>query len=70
MSDKTKSTYDARRLRRHDPRHTDASHAVMSCRDLPLVGKLLGQGRHRTMAAYALPTDTHFVDSAEKARVA
>ena len=36
-------------LRLHDPRHTTASHAVMSGENLPLVGKLLGHRRDRRL---------------------
>ena len=42
------------RLRLHDLRHTAASQAIMSGENLPLIGKLLGHRRHRTMPT--LPT--------------
>ena len=54
------------RLRLHDLRHTAASQAVMSGENLPLVGKLLGHRRHRTMAGYAHLADGHLVEAAEK----
>ena len=54
------------RLRLHDLRHTTASHAVMSGKNLPLVGKLLGYWRHQITAGYAHLVDDHLVDAAEK----
>ena len=53
-------------LRLHDLRHTAASQAVMAGENLPLVGKLLGHRRHRTMAGYAHLADAHLVEAVEK----
>ena len=52
-------------LRLHDLRHTAASKAVMSGKNLPLVGKLLGHRRHHTTASYAHLADAHLVEAAE-----
>ena len=47
-------------------RHTAASQAVMAGENLPLVGKLLGYKKHRTMAGYAHLADEHLVEAAER----
>ena len=52
-------------LRLHDLRHTAVSHAIMSGENLPLVGRLLGHRRHRTMAGYAHLADAHLVEAVE-----
>ena len=50
-------------------RHITASHAVMSGKNLPLVGKLLGHRRHPTTAGYAHVVNEHLVEAAEKVGV-
>ena len=45
---------------------TTASHAVMSGKNLPLAGKLLGYWRHQITAGYAHLVDDHLVEAAEK----
>ncbi len=54
------------KLRLHDLRHTFASQAVMSGKNLPLVGRLLEHRRHTTTAHYAHPADDHLVEAAER----
>ena len=54
------------RLRLHDLRHTAASQAVMAGKNVPVVGKILGDWRHRTTAGYAHLADTHLVEAAER----
>ena len=55
------------RLRPHDLRHAEASHAVMSGENRPSVRKPLGHRGHSTTAGHAHLIDFHLVESAEKA---